>query len=75
VQGVYSAVGLASAFIAANTLSALYGLNFRLPLFVMAGGFGFCVLVGGALIRLSERDGLAQVSGHATAVAEGGAAR
>ena len=54
VQGVYSAVELASAFIAANALSALYGLNFRLPLFVMAAGFGACVLVGGALIRLSE---------------------
>jgi len=54
VQGVYSAVGLASAFIAANALSALYGLNFRLPLFVMAAGFGACVLVGGTLIRLSE---------------------
>jgi len=48
----------ASAFIAANTLSALYGLNFRLPLFATAGGFGFCVLVGGALIRFSEPDGL-----------------
>jgi len=74
-QSVYSAVGLASAFIAANTLSALYGLNFRLPLFVMAGGFGLCVLIGGALIRFSERDGLLLASGHATAVAEGGAAR
>jgi len=70
VQGVYSAVGLASAFIAANTLSALYGLNFRLPLFVMAGGFGLCVLVGGALIRLAERDGLAPATHHAIAVTE-----
>ena len=50
VQSVYSAVGLASAFAAANVLSALYGLNFRLPLFVMAVGFGLCVLVGGTLI-------------------------
>lgn len=54
-QGAFSAVGLASAFIAANVLSALYGLNFRLPLFVMAAVFGLCVLVGGALIRVSER--------------------
>lgn len=75
VQGVYSTVGLASAFIAANTLSALNGLNFRLPLFVMAGGFGLCVLVGGALIRLAERDGLPLASGHATSVAEASTAR
>jgi hypothetical protein len=54
VQGLYSAVGLASAFIAANSFGTLYSLNFRLPLFVMAGGFGLCVLVGGTLIRRSE---------------------
>ncbi len=54
-QSVYAAVGLASGFIAANTLTALYGLNFRLPLFAMAAGFGLCVLVGGGCVRLSER--------------------
>jgi hypothetical protein len=48
---------LASAFVAANTLSAFYGLDYRLPLFIMAGGFGFCVLGGGALIRLAEQRG------------------
>jgi len=74
-QGVYSAVGLASAFIAANALSVLYSLNFRLPLFAMAGGFGLCVLVGGALIRLSERDGLVPTAGQAVAATERGAAR
>lgn len=73
-QGVYSAVGLASAFVAANALSALYGLNYRLPLFVMAAGFGLCVLVGGTLIRLSERRGdVAATDPAATAVP--GAAR
>jgi MFS family permease len=55
VQSVYSAVGLISAFIAANTLSALYAVNFRLPLFVMATGFGLCVLIGWTLIAVSER--------------------
>jgi len=54
-QSVYATVGLASAFIAANTLTTLYGINFRLPLFAMAGGFGLCVLVGGGCIRLAER--------------------
>ncbi len=55
VQGLYSTVGLASAFVAANALGVLYGMNYRLPLFVMALGFGMCVLVGGILVRLSER--------------------
>jgi len=55
-QSVYSAFGLAGAFVAANALSPLYGINFRLPLFAMGAGFGLCVLVGGMLLRLSERD-------------------
>lgn len=53
-QSLYSAVGLASAFVAANVLSWLYGINFRLPLFAMAAGFGLCVLAGGTLIRVAE---------------------
>jgi MFS family permease len=69
-QSVYSAIGLASAFLAANTLSALYALDFRLPLFAMAAGFGLCVLVGGTLIRLSERRGLVPTAQPA-AIAEG----
>ena len=55
VQGAYSAMGLASAFVSANTLSALYAVNYRLPLLVMAAGFGLCVLAGGTLVRLAER--------------------
>ena len=54
-QSVYATVGLASGFISANTLTVLYGLNFRLPLFAMAAGFGLCVLVGGICVRFSER--------------------
>lgn len=69
-QGVYSAAGLASAFVAANALSLLYGLDYRLPLFAMAGGFAACVLVGGALIRRAERSGTA-----AATMAERSAAR
>ena len=65
-QGAYSAVGLASAFVAANVLSLFYGLDFRLPLFVMAASFGLCVLVGGALIRYAER----RVADPATAATE-----
>lgn len=58
-QGVYSAFGLASGFIFANFLPLAYGLNFRLPLFIMAAGFGACVLVGGTLVRSAEHQGLA----------------
>jgi MFS family permease len=57
-QSIYGAVGLASAFLAANTLSILYGVNFRLPLFALGVGFGFCVALGGTLIRISEGHGL-----------------
>lgn len=67
VQGAYSAVGLASAFMAANVFGVLYSVNFRLPQFVMAGGFGLCVLVGGALIRRSELQGLVPLLRTATA--------
>jgi len=73
-QGAYSAAGLASAFVSANVLSALYGVNFRLPLFIMAAGFGLCVLVGGALIRFSENRGLV-AGAHPIAAVERGAAR
>ena len=54
VQGVYNAIGVASAFITANLFSQLYGLNYRLPLFVMAAGFGVCVIIGGTLVRITE---------------------
>jgi MFS family permease len=54
VQGVYNGIGMIGAFLAANTLSLLYGVNFRLPLFALAVGFGLCVVTGGTLIRLSE---------------------
>lgn len=53
-QALYSAIGMAGAFLAANTLSFLYGFDYRLPLFAMAIGFGVCVLVGGLMIRTAE---------------------
>jgi MFS family permease len=53
-QGLYSALGTSGAFIAANTLSLLYGVAYQLPLFVMAVGFGICVLVGGTMVRMAE---------------------
>ena len=58
IQGAYSAVGLASAFMAANVFSLLYSVNYRLPQFVMAACFGLCVLAGGALIRRAELRGV-----------------
>jgi MFS family permease len=53
-QGVFNAMGMVGAFLAANTLSVLYGVSFRLPLFALAVGFGACVLSGGTLIRVAE---------------------
>ena len=55
VQGMYSTVGLIGAFFGANFFSFLYGISFRLPLFAMGSLFGLCVLVGGSMIRISER--------------------
>lgn len=54
VQGLYATIGLMGAFAGASGFSPLYGINFRLPLFVMGGVFGTCVLIGGSLIRISE---------------------
>lgn len=53
-QSMYTTVGLIGAFIGANGLPALYSINFRLPLFVMAGSFACCVLVGVLIIRRTE---------------------
>ncbi len=54
VQSIYSAFGLLGSFIGANTLSILYAVNFRLPLFAMGAGFGLCVIIGGVMVRISE---------------------
>src|SRR5438552_5252682 len=58
IQGLYSAAGLVGGFVGASGCSFLYGLNFRLPLFVIGAIFGLCVLVGGILIRISESGNL-----------------
>ncbi|HYP20110.1 MAG TPA: MFS transporter, partial [Chloroflexia bacterium] len=54
VQGVYSSIGLAGAFVGANGLTWLYEVDYRLPLFGLGAAFGICVLVGGFIVRLSE---------------------
>ena len=53
VQGLYSSFGLAGAFAGANGFSVLYDVDYRLPLFTMGIAFAVCVLIGGALVRLS----------------------
>src|SRR5262249_53813681 len=58
VQSAYATIGLAGAFAGASGLTLLYGVNFRLPLFVMGAVYGCCVLVGGLMIRRSEARGL-----------------
>lgn len=54
VQSAYSAMGLIGAFVGANALTALYAVNFRLPLFALGAAYGICVLAGGLVIRTSE---------------------
>ncbi len=54
VQGTYSAAGLIGAFAGANILTALYAVNFRLPLFALGAAYGACVLAGGLIIRSAE---------------------
>ncbi len=55
VQAMYSTVGLMGAFVGANALPQLYAINFRLPLFALGAGYGVCVLIGGLLVRRSDR--------------------
>jgi MFS family permease len=55
VQGFYAAIGSIGAFVGASGFTPLYAINFRLPLFAMGTAFGVCVLIGGILIRISER--------------------
>jgi MFS family permease len=54
-QSLYSAVGLAGAFIAANGLDWLYARHPRLPVMLVGLGYGCCVLLGGFLVRRWER--------------------
>ena len=55
VQGFYSSVGLAGAFVGASGFSVLYEMDYRLPLFGLGIAFGVCVLVGGLLVRTAKR--------------------
>jgi MFS family permease len=54
IQGMFASVGLIGAFAGANAFTPLYALDFRLPLFVMGGAYGLCVLLGGLMVRRSE---------------------
>ncbi len=54
VQGMYSTVGLIGAFVGANIFSPLYGLNYRLPLFVLGIAYGLFIIVGGSMIHHAE---------------------
>lgn len=70
IQGIFSSVGLASAFVGANGLTLLYEIDFRLPLFTLAVVFGVCALVGGLIIRRSEARGMVAWPGKDESVAE-----
>lgn len=51
VQGMYAAIGLLGAFAGANGLTALYAIDFRLPLYAIGMVYGTCVLIGGLIIH------------------------
>lgn len=53
-QSLYSAVGLASAFLGSALLPALYAINFRLPIFFVGAVFGLCIVIGGLMVRRVE---------------------
>ena len=63
VQGLYSAFGMAGGFAGASVSTALYAVNFRLPLLVIGGIFGLGILIGGLLVRLSEARKMVQLVG------------
>lgn len=55
VQGLFSTAGLIGAFAGASGFTPLYQSNFRLPLFVMGLVYGVCIVIGGSMIRISEK--------------------
>jgi MFS family permease len=63
IQGFYSSVGVAGAFVGANGFSLLYEVNYKLPLFGLGLAFGICVLVGALIVRMSEARGLVKGPG------------
>jgi MFS family permease len=63
IQGFYSSVGVAGAFVGANGFSLLYEVNYKLPLFGLGLAFGICVLVGALIVRVSEARGLVKGPG------------
>jgi MFS family permease len=69
-QSTYVAIGLIGAFAGATTFTPLYSIDYRLPLIGLAGGYAVFVLIGGILIRISER----RSAGSAAGIAVGGTA-
>lgn len=70
VQSLYSAVGLASAFLGSALLPALYAIDFRLPIFVVGAVFGLCIVIGGLMVRRVEGQALVTALPKISAVGE-----
>nr|BBH95728.1 tetracycline resistance MFS efflux pump [Thermogemmatispora argillosa] len=70
IQGLYSTVGLIGAFVGSNIFIPLYLINFRFPWFVMGLCYGFCVLIGGLIIRVQEDKDFARPQGDREALSE-----
>jgi MFS family permease len=56
IQGLFSGIGLLGGFVGASCFGVLYAWDFRTPLFAIGLGYGLCVLIGGMMIRLYERN-------------------
>lgn len=58
IQGLYSASGMMGGFVGSAASTTLYAINFRLPLPTIGVVFFVGILIGGILVRQSEKRGL-----------------
>ncbi len=62
IQGLYSASGMMGGFVGSVASTTLYAINFRLPLPTIGVVFFVGILVGGMLVRRSEKRGLVKAA-------------
>lgn len=62
IQGIYSATGMMGGFAGSAVSTMLYSINFRLPLPTIGVVFFVGILLGGLLVRKSEKRGLVKVA-------------
>ena len=62
IQGIYSASGMVGGFVGSAASTTLYAINFRLPLPTIGVVFFVGILLGGLLVRKSEKRGLVKAA-------------